>query len=151
MKYVLLCALFALSIGCSAVCPTAQHGVDLLENTERSYATRVSAGVGSLVGQTVGIPFMLLLLPSYRFEVYGWGGREPTENEGAAAPGDFAVPLVLIPLEYGAGIGAAVMGYPSAAIEEAIVGPPGLDDAWVDETPERLPGNAASEEVAAAH
>ena len=147
--HVIFCLLVL--AGCSSVRPAAQRGIDLLENTERSYSTRVPAAIGSAVGQVVGIPLMVLLLPSYPFEVYGWGVREPTEADGTAAPPDYAVPLVLVPLEYGAGLGASVFGYPSAAIEEAIAGPPALDEGGVDEEPESLTGTGTPDaEVASA-
>ena len=97
---VVLC--LATSVGCSSVRPLAQHGVDLLENTERSYTVRTAAVVGSMLGVIVALPVSVLLIPSYPFDgAWGWGVREPTKTEGTSAEGDYTLALAGVPIEYG--------------------------------------------------
>ncbi len=142
MRRYLLFAVCFLGLGCSSVRPLAQHGVDLLENTERSYAVRSVAAGGSFLGVIVALPVTILLLHTYAFEgAYGWGVREPTETEGTRAPGDYTIPMALVPIEYGIGMGSGILASPFAWMGEAFGGsPPGLAEGWVDEVREDPPG-----------
>lgn len=141
---VLLCLV---SVGCSSVRPLAQSGVDLLENTERSYMVRTAAVGGSLVGVIAAIPFSILLIPGYAFDAWGWGVREPTATDGTSAPGDYAVALPGVPVEYGLGIGAGIFAAPFAWVEDAIYGKPGRSDGWVEEVPEAPSGSEIYEDA----
>lgn len=141
---VVLC-LFGL--GCSSVRPLAQHGVDLLENTERSYTVRIVATAGSMLGVLVAFPFSALLTPSYAFDgAWGWGVREPTETAGTAAEGDYAIALPGVPIEYGIGMGSGILAAPLAWIEDAIFGEPGLSEGWVEQVQEDPPGDPPGSE-----
>lgn len=132
-----LVVLCLLGLGCSSVRPLAQHGVDLLENTERSYTVRTAATVGSLVGAICAIPFAVVLFPSQVFDgAWGWGVREPTETEGTAAEGDYAIALSGLSFEYGIGMGSGIFASPVAWIEDAIYGEPGRSEGWVEEVQE---------------
>ncbi len=122
--------------GCSTFRPAAQRGVEYMENPERSVVTRVSGGLGGLVGVAISTPFTILLFPTYFFDAHARGIREPSASEEASAPGDHLVPLCLAPSEYLRGIGAAVIGAPSAWIESAFVDDPQRPREWVEEVPE---------------
>ncbi len=132
-----LVVLCLLGLGCSSVRPLAQHGVDLMENTERSYTTRIAATAGSMLGAIVAIPFTVVLIPSYASDyAWGWGVREPTEIDGTAAEGDYAIALAGMPFEYGMGMGAGIFAAPVAWIEDAIYGEPDRPEGWLEETQE---------------
>lgn len=145
---IVLFAVCLFGLGCSTVRPVAQRGVDLLENTERSYTVRSAALCGSLVGAVIAMPFSVLLLPSYAFDdAWGWGVREPTETEGASAEGDYAIALPGIPMEYGIGIGSGILAAPFAWVEDAIYGAPGASEGWTEETQEEPPGGEMWEDT----
>ena len=137
-----------LGLGCSSVRPLAQHGVDLLENTERSYTVRLAATVGSVVGATIAIPISIVLIPSYGFDgTSGWGVREPTETAGTAAEGDYAIALPGVPFEYGIGMGSGIFAAPVAWIEDAIYGEPGLSEGWIEEVQDDPAGDSSRDEI----
>lgn len=141
-RQILLLVLCLSSAGCSSVRPVAQHGVDLLENTGRSYVVRTAAMLGSMVGAAAAAPFSVLLIPSYPFDgAWGWGVREPTDTEGASAEGDYAIALAGVPMEYGIGMGSGIFAAPFAWIEDAIYGEPGVSEGWAEETQEAPPGD----------
>ena len=128
----------ALLCGCTTLRPPAQRGVDLLENGNRSAVARTFAGLGATVGVAASLPFALLLSPSYLFEDEGdWEIiREPQGEDGSSVRGDIRIPLCLVPVEYGRGLGAAVLGSPAAWIEEAAYGEPAPPEGWLEETPD---------------
>ena len=136
----LLVVLCLLGLGCSSVRPLAQHGVDLLENTERSYTVRIAAAMGSMLGILVAIPMTVVLSPSYALsEATGWGVREPTEKDGTAAEGDYSIALAGVPFEYGMGMGSGIFAAPVAWIEDAIYGEPRSPEGWINEVQDTAP------------
>ena len=144
----LLVVLCLLGLGCSSVRPLAQHGVDLLENTERSYTVRIAAAMGSMVGIIVAIPMTVVLSPCYPFcDATGWGVREPTEKEGTAAEGDYAIALAGVPFEYGMGIGSGIFAAPVAWIEDAIYGEPKSSEGWINEVQDADPNVELSDDT----
>ncbi len=144
----LLVVLCLLGLGCSSVRPLAQHGVDLLENTERSYSVRIAAAMGSMVGIIVAIPITVVMSPSYVFsDATGWGVREPTETEGTAAEGDYAIALAGVPFEYGMGMGSGIFAAPVAWIEDAIYGEPKSSEGWINEVQDANPNVELSDDT----
>jgi hypothetical protein len=59
--------------------------------------------------------------------------------------GDFYVPLVLAPFEYGSGLGAAILGWPFERLSRLWVGTPPPPTGTVPETPEPPPGTETFE------
>ncbi|MCH2374916.1 MAG: hypothetical protein MK538_12070 [Planctomycetes bacterium] len=159
--------------GCSTTRPIAQRGIGIYENTNRSYWVRVPAALGAFLGANVGLPFAILLFPSYPFEDLSASGiREPEpQGGGSAGPvvvdggassdgddastgpsqlkdtldsfaeGDYTVPLARVPIDYGIGVGAWLLGTPCASIEDAVSGPRAPDPAWRQEQWEELPAD----------
>jgi hypothetical protein len=133
----LLCA--SLALGCETTRPMANHGVDVIENPGRTFLVRGPAAVGAMAGYVLAVPISVCLLPTYFWDdavvdtAQGYG-------EGAVK-GDIFVPLVLAPYDYGAGIGAAVAGWPFEHLE-GLFGrdTPGAPPYTTAETQELPPG-----------
>lgn len=135
----------SLGSGCAELRSAAYTGQELYENTGRSYVVRTGAALGSLVGTAATAPIAVLLFPLYIFDAGearttdGWsmepgpleGGETPPVPGAAGAPlspsgaevaaqvekgRDIVAPGPLTPIEYGAGIGAAIFGWPLDAI-----------------------------------
>ncbi|HVR73184.1 MAG TPA: hypothetical protein VMT52_02580 [Planctomycetota bacterium] len=135
--------------GCKTIRPFASDGHDLLENPGRSAAVRIPAGVGALVGLALSLPAMVVLLPTYFFEetyVTNSEGetRIPSDSTDVEAgstreQGDIHIPLVLAPLDYGCGTGAAIFAWPFEKLSLLFREDPGPAPGTVVETQELPP------------
>jgi hypothetical protein len=137
-------------VGCKSIRPFASDGHDLLENPGRSAAVRIPAGLGAMVGLALTFPAMVVLLPTYFFEeavVTNSEGetRIPARSGGMEArttreEGDIRIPLVLAPLDYGSGTGAAIFAWPFEKLSLLFREDPGPAPGTVVETQELPPG-----------
>jgi hypothetical protein len=130
-----------------------RYGHDLLQNDGYSAVARVPAGIGALLGNLAAFPFAVFLLPSYAFDgavVLNADGYPPRQlqaetgeaalKESPSADGDFYLPLVAAPFEYGSGMGAAVLGAPFECFMRLFQDRSGPPLGTVKETLELPPG-----------